>query len=137
MLGIADKALAIGGGALSLVLGGALIFTVISKNAEISALDKSINDPVTGYAAKLSAATANLATCRGNAITLKAAIDEQHAKLAAAKLATDRRLDALSRQLDSAKAAQASAERRAASILSAQPTGDICTSADALILENL
>lgn len=134
MLGIADKFLAMGGGALSLVLGGALAFTVISKNAEISTLQDSINNPETGYAVKLETANSNLVTCRTNRITLEDAARRQSEAVEAAKAEAAGRLAGVQRQLQDAKTAASSAEKRAAAILAAQPGEDQCASADSLIL---
>lgn len=137
MFGIGDKVLAMIGGGLSAVLGLALVFTVISKNAEIKGLDKAINHPVTGYAVKLKNAHSDLATCKANRITIEDAARQQSEAVAAANAAGQQRIDTLARQLENAKAATRSADKRATAILAAKPGEDICASADALILESL
>lgn len=136
MFGIGEKVLAMVGGGLSLVLGAVLAFTIISKNSEIRTLEKSINDPVTGYAARLKLAQSNYDQCKANRITLEDATARQNAAVAAVKAEEKERLDALGRQLQTAKVATRSAEKRAAAIMAAKPTEDQCASADALILEN-
>lgn len=137
MFGLADKALAMIGGGLSIVLAGALAFTVISKNSEISTLQDSIHNPKTGYAVKLQRATRDLTNCRTNRITLEEATRRQNEAVAAAQAEGNRRVQAVTGQLANARQATASAERRAAAIMAARPGEDQCASADALILETL
>lgn len=136
-LDIGTKVLAIAGGVTSVGLAIALAWVTVAKNAEIHTLEKSINDPVTGYAARLKQAETDYAQCKSNRITLEEATRRQNEAVAAAKAEGQKRLDALGRQLETAKAATRSAEKRAAAILAAKPGEDICASADALILENL
>lgn len=135
-LDIGTKVLAIAGGVTTVALAAALAFVTISKNAEIRTLDSSINHPVTGYKVTLERAQSDLATCRTNRITLEEAAASQSAAVAAARAESEARLQALSGQLDTARRASATAQRRADAILAARPTDDQCASADALILEN-
>lgn len=134
MFGLKDKAQAMIAGGLAGVLAMVLAFVWITKDAEIGALERSINAPVTGYAARLAVATSDLATCRSNRITLEEASHRQSEAVAAANAAGAERLaelqGALSRAQTDATAARIAADR----ILASKGTGDVCADADALIL---
>lgn len=68
---------------LSIVLTGVVIFLLLTKNATISELRRSIDDPKTGYKVKLQQAEANLAVCRGNVAVLSGSLDRQNAGIKA------------------------------------------------------
>lgn len=136
-LDIGTKVMAIAAGAGCLVLGGVLAFTVISKNSEIRTLKDAIHNPETGYVVRLAAAERDLTTCRTNRITLEEATRRQNKAVADARAESQARINSLTGQLETARAATANAQRRAAAILAARPTEDVCASADALILEQV
>jgi len=134
MFGLTDKMLAMAGGTLSLLLALALASTVMSKNSDIRHLTNEIHNPKTGYIVRLEAAQRDLTQCRANRITLEDATRRQNEAVASAKAEGTRRVDAVTHQLADARRASASAERRAAAIMAARPSGDACASADALIM---
>lgn len=116
---IGDKLLA---GGLGLALVVSVGFNVSSalklrdRNTTISTLDKQINDPKTGYVARL-------ATCRSNNQLLQGGISDQNASLAlgAAKSATA--LAKASQQVAKAQIETGKAQAKAADILSTAPQG--------------
>ena len=137
MFGIGDKVLAMIGGGLSAVLAIALAYVLISKNAEISSLDKAINAPVTGWSARLSAATADLATARGNAAALGSQIDRQNEAIEALQSKADAAYAQGAAARSSALDKVAAANATVAKLANAKAGADACASADQLILETV
>lgn len=124
-------------GGMSLALAAALAFVSISKNAEISALQKSIDKPVTGWAARLNACTIDLATVRGNAALLSGALSDQNRAVSdlEARAAAAHAKGAFDRS-EAAKKVSA-AQAQVAALRNARAGADQCASADQLILENV
>ncbi len=133
MFGLADRALAIAGGATSIVLAGALAYTAISGKIERAGL----RDQLVEVKGERDRAKADLTTCRNNTATLKASIAIQNAAADAANaqlVAQGRLIASVAAQAqDQAKAANVRADK----IMAARPSADKCASADALILESL
>lgn len=122
-------------GGTTLVLMAALAFILVSKNAVISHQDKLINDPKTGYVARLAAAEANVTTLKQNQGALEQGVatcgDSVRAAADAANRAANVGLQALA-----AVKSQTSAIAR----LQAMPTNgatpaEQCAQADAILLE--
>ena len=129
ILGLTDKVVAIGAGALSITLAGGLIWQTL----QVWNLEEQISAPVTGYQARLEAANRNLGTCTANTATLEQTIREQNTAIEAARTKSEARIQSLQRQLAQSDRSLALSQDRAAAILEAQPTsGDLC--ADALDL---
>lgn len=135
MFGLKDKVLAIIGGTGCALLAALLAYTIITKNAQIKALDQQINDPVTGLAIRLQNAQSDLALCRANRITMIEAVRRQNEAVAAAWAEGQKRIAALDEQLNKARRETTSAQAAASAILTTQPGDDLCAAADALILE--
>lgn len=131
MFGIPDKIAAMIGGGLSIVLAASLLFVIIGKNGEISALGKQLDKAQAD--AKQSAA--DYAQCKANRLTLEDATARQNAAVKAATDAVATRLDTLGSVVARAGSDAAQAKAGADRILGTKGSGDACRDADALILE--
>lgn len=133
MFGIKDKLLAMLGGGLSLLLGIALVVTLISKNATIHAQQRLI----TAQNSRIEILERNYATCRANNGTLEAGIARQNAAYSALQAQAAQRQALAAGDVERASSAARTAAERA-SVLSRRVAGpDQCRSADELILESL
>jgi len=112
-------------GACSGLLLAALIALWIASTAAEAGLRSSVKTAQ----AQADAASRNLVTCQGNQDALTKSLNAQNASLAALKAQGD----AATASADKAVAAQTAA----ATVLASKPGVDLCTSADALILETL
>jgi len=128
-----DRILAWIGGAACIGLSAALAFVIISKNAEISALQDQISNPRDGLSFRLERAQSDLTTCRANSSLLQGSIDAQGRALEVLASAGASRLSALDRILSRSSDATSAAAR----IMAAKPEGDACQAADQLILREV
>lgn len=124
-------------GGLSVALAAALLWLYVSTSATIASYERAINAPVTGWAARLSAAQADLATARGNAATLQAQIDRQNDAVQRLNEGAAARLANGAAERSRASEGVASAAALSAKLAKAQAGADVCASADALILETV
>lgn len=115
----------------------ALAYVWISDHATIASYERAINAPVTGWQARLKAATADLATARGNAATLQAQIDRQNDAVQRLNDGAAARLANGAAERSSALDGVAKAAALSAKLAKAQAGADVCASADALILETV
>lgn len=141
MFGIASSLLwKIGAGSatvLALVLGFFLITTTMESHRIAGERDKltaSINDPNTGYIARLTQE-------RTNVITLKSAIETQNSAYQKQSDSDKAKLAALTKQLAAAQARTADAEKRLKVFMATKPQGatltDRVTDVDNRILKDL
>lgn len=84
---------------------------------QITALTDRIENPTTGYVAKL-------ATAESNEIKLLDALDQQTAKIAMISADSERQKSETAQKLATAAAATAEANRRLAAFMAARPAGD-------------
>lgn len=140
---LAKKAVAIGVTALAL-LGLVLIPVAAAQyvqihgfwffgeglKAEAARLHQEIDEPVTGYRARLSAALGRANSFETGLNTCNASVDALHKQGAQDTAAAEARLAA-------ERAKSAALNQRVGALLAAKSTGDICHDADALILEGV
>lgn len=106
---------------------------VISKNSEIRTLDKSINDPQTGWVARNTALTKDNQTLKLNNANMQGSLATQSASialLAEQGKTSGAKFDAL---IAGQSLANASTARKLSDLDKAVPTRDKCSSAQALI----
>lgn len=115
----------------------ALAYVWISDHATIASYERAINAPVTGWQARLNAATADLATARGNAAVLGAEIQRQNDALEGLKASAATRLANGAAGRAQADQVAASAAALSAKLAKVKAGADVCASADALILETV
>lgn len=120
--------LGIGG---TVLLGIALAFTVLTKNATI----RELRTDKAALAAKVEQLTTDLTQCRANRLTLEEALARQTEAVSVAKAASEARVASLEAAASKSARDAASARREATRILARGGTGDACRDADALILE--
>jgi len=118
-----------------LVLGlGVQTARLAGAHGDVAKLTDRIENPRTGYIAKLS-------TCQGNVAGLESAVKAQNNAVAAMGAESARKMDAASIAVTAAIQGRASAEGRAAKLLRAPPAGiDACArmqAADSAVLETL
>jgi hypothetical protein len=94
--------------------------------ARIAVLERSIDDPKTGWRARLG-------QCRDNGAALQASIDDQNGRIEAWKQAAADAQRRAAAETATARIATTQAQKSAATILTAQPRGDRCGSALDLI----
>ena len=115
------------------LLCSAFVLVVVSKNSEISGLNKQIFDPRTGYAVRLSDSERARTTADANVATLNLALKEQSDSITALK----QQGDASSAKFDSLLAGQAVANatiaQKVAAIDKAKPGADKCKAAFDLV----
>jgi len=87
--------------------------------------------------AQAAAAAHDLATCQTNQTTLTQSLNTQNASLTALKAQGDAVTASADKAVQAATSASSAARAAAANLLTAKPGGDLCASADALILETL
>lgn len=124
-------------GGLSILLAVALAGSIVSHKATVAAYDKAINAPVTGWQARLSACTADLATARSNATTLRSQIDRQNEAVQSIQTAAANRYASGAVDRSEAVKQAVAAKAAAATLAKAKAGADVCASADALILETV
>lgn len=95
-------------------------------NDQIATIEHSINDPVTGWSARL-------AQCHTNAATLGAQVDSQNIQVEAWKEAAAHASATASARAAAARAASREAAKNATAILNMKPGADHCASALDLI----
>lgn len=93
-------------------------------------LTKSINDPVTGWAAKLN-------TCQGSVASLQAGIDGQNHAVDALAVESNRRTSLANKMVAAAREDALQAQIKAGGILAAKSTNEPCSDALALIRETV
>jgi hypothetical protein len=120
-------------GACSGVLLAALIALWIASSATEAGLRSSVKTAQT----QADAATRNLVTCQGNQNALTKSLNAQNASLTALKAQSDAATASADKALAAASSASIAAQTAAATVLASKPGADLCTSADALILETL
>ena len=116
-----------------ILLAAAFAGVTISKNAEISTLQKDINDPKTGWIARYTAEQRNNDTLRNNATTLTNTLATQSASInaiASQGKATDARFEQI---LASQATTRAVVAQQIAALDVAKPGVDKCASASALV----
>lgn len=124
-------------GGLSVVLAVALAVVVVTNRATIAAYDAAINAPVTGWQARLSACTADLAVARGNTAVLGSSVGKQNEAVQSVQdHAAARYANGAAMRSDAALKAKQAAQL-AAKLAKATATENMCASADALILETV
>lgn len=124
-----------GGAALALL--AALAYVWVSSNATIASYERAINKPVSGWQARLSAATAALATVRGNAAVCEASLARQNEAVQRLSAAAATRLANGAAERAQAASAAASATAVSAKLAQARAGKDTCASADALVMETV
>jgi len=87
--------------------------------------------------AQADTATRNLTTCQGNQDALTKSLSTQNASLAALKAQGDAATASADKAVQAATTASTAAQAAAVKLLAAKPGADLCTSADALILETV
>lgn len=110
---------ALGAAASALALTVALILTDRARDR----LDVALNDPTTGYVARLARCEADLTSADG-------VIATQQAATAALKADSDRRLSEAQKAAQSAQAALRAARKPAQEILTGRGKADACTNAE-------
>lgn len=121
--------------ALNLVLIGIIVLMMVFKTAEIRGLRNQIDDPKTGYKARLATANLALGTCRANNVAYRDAVRKQNDAIEAlAASGTARDAAALAALT---KVRQNPVTVRVEEIRQTKATGDLCASADTLIKESL
>ena len=121
----------------TLVISGFLVKSTI-ENRQITkdkaALYKQINDPVTGYVARLT-------TARNNVVVLEGAIKRQNAEYTRQSNAAKAEMERLRKELRVAQAQRVVYEKRAKDLLAAQIKGttleERVNDVDRMILEDL
>jgi hypothetical protein len=116
--------------AISAALGLTLLVIWLVDAATISNLRSQIDDPASGYRAKLAVAQADSAVCRGR-------VADQNAALDAFAQVQANKMDAAAKALAAADAKLAEAGKAVSRIVAAKAGPDQCASADALILGSL
>ena len=131
------KAAAIGAGVVIVGLGITIAVIDLDRahlRSEVADLTDKIENPQTGYIARLTQAQANVAT-------LKAGLDEQNAKVEAQAAEAKARIAATEKRLVDAQAAAASAKTTLARLMATPLIGkDVCarlSDADRRLLETL
>ena len=123
MFGLGDKALAVGlGVALALSVGTNVKqhFTITGLKSSNTTLERQINDPDTGYVARL-------ATCKANTQALSGGIDRQNASIAANTARGAAAVADATRSVAAAQIKTAEAQRKASEIVGNQPSkGTVC-----------
>lgn len=119
----------------TLVLGlGVQTARLAGAHRDVTKLTDRIENPSTGYIAKLS-------TCQGNVAGLESAVKAQNSAVAAIGAESARKMDIASVAVTAAIQGRASAEGRAAKLLRSRPAGlDACArmqAADNAVLEAL
>jgi len=120
-------------GACSGLLLAALIGLFIASQATEIGLRASIKTAQ----AQADSATRDLTTCQGNQQALTKSLDAQSASIAALKAQGDAATASAAKAVQATFTASAAAQASAAKLLASKPGADLCTSADALILETL
>lgn len=116
---------------LALVLTLFLVATCTQKAAldrRVDTLTAQIDDPKTGWRARLS-------QCKDNVTVLDAAVAGQNASIAAMKAESDAASARAAEAVKAAQVASTKARRDAVAIMARRPTGDVCESALALLRE--
>jgi hypothetical protein len=126
MFDIGDKILAYIGGAVSAALAVALLVTWLVDHARISDLTTQRDK-----------AQKALSTEQENSSALKGGLATLSANIASWKAEGDKATATANAALAAAQAANNKLLKSAADILKAKPTGDLCKSADTLILGNI
>lgn len=120
MFGVQDKFIAIGlAAALTVSIGGNVkqAFTARDLRTTVRTLDKQLNDPKTGYVARLTA-------CRATNLTLSSGIDRQNASIAANAARGAAAVADATRSVAAAQVKTAEAQRAASEILNVRPSGE-------------
>ena len=119
-----------------LLIVGALLFGIHHHGdtqgaaRERAKADRAINDPVTGWKARLG-------QCQANVAEQGRAIDAQNAAVGAWKAESLRRSAEAAKAVQQAQRATVAANQRAGAILAAKPGAEQCASAEALIMESI
>ena len=92
--------------------------------------ERAVNDPVTGWRARLN-------QCQTNVKTLDAAVTAQNGAVAAFKADSLRRSAEAAKALTQARKATVAANQRIGALMAAKPGADQCKSAEALIMESV
>lgn len=92
--------------------------------------DRAINDPVTGWRARLN-------QCQANVKTLDGAVKAQNAAVAAWKAESAQRSEAAAKAVTEARKATVAANQRIGALMAAKSGADQCKSAEALIMESV
>lgn len=120
MFGIQDKFIAIGlAAALTISVGGNVkqAFTARDLRTTVRTLDRQLNDPKTGYIARLT-------TCTANNQILSGGIDRQNASIAANAARGAIAIADATRSVAAAQVKTAEAQREATAILNVRPSGE-------------
>lgn len=117
-------------GIASGVLAATLIVVWLADASQIKSLHKEIDDPKTGYAARLVNAQVDSSICRG-------AVADQNAALDRFAASQNGKLTEAAKAIAAADAHMVQVGAKVSNILSAKPGADECASADALILGSL
>ncbi|MDR7062002.1 MULTISPECIES: hypothetical protein [unclassified Sphingopyxis] len=138
MLGTLQDKLIAGGLAVALTVsvGGNIKqgFTARDLRTTVRTFDKQLNDPKTGYVARLT-------TCKANNQILSVGIDRQNASIATNAARGAAAVADATRSVADAQVKTAEAQRKATAILNTQPSGDTACAkvldVDARLLESL
>lgn len=120
MFGIEEKFIAVGlAAALVISVGGNVkqAFTARDLRTTVRTLDKQLNDPKTGYVARLT-------SCRASNLALSGGIDRQNASIANNAARGAAAIADATRSVADAQVKTAEAQRAATAILNARPSGD-------------
>lgn len=115
------------------LLSAAFILVVIAKDAQISTLDKSINDPKTGWIARNNALVKDNQTLKINNATMSGSLATQSASielLASQGKLAEAKFNAI---INGQALADASTKKRIAALDAAKPGTDKCQSAFDLV----
>lgn len=122
-------------GGLSIALALACAYLYISMSATIASYEKAINEPVTGWQARLNACVADKSTALGNQAALEAQIDRQNEAVERLNSAAGARIANGAQMRKLAANEAASADALVAKLEKASAAADVCASANQLILE--
>jgi hypothetical protein len=116
---------------------GALLIALIGLWVASSATEAGLRSSVKTAQAQADTASRNLVACQGNQDALTKSLSVQNASLAALKAQGAAATASADKAVAAASSASTAAQASAAKLLASKPGADLCTSADALILEAL
>ena len=123
--------------ALNLFLLAALVLGTVSKNATISSLRDQIDNPKTGYKVQLATTYGYWEACKRNREGLVASLNTQNRAVASMAAASEQMAQAGKVALQEVREHNKPLDIKVRQVMEARPTGDLCKSADALILETV
>ena len=123
--------------ALNLFLLGALVLLTVSNSATVRGLNDQIDNPKTGYKIQLLTTSGYWEACKRNREVLVNSIETQNKSVSDMASASATMASAGREALAAVRKQNAPMDTKIRKIVEARPTGDVCRSADTLILETV